>query len=68
LDIGETPVTDLTPLKNLSLTRLIFSPKNITTGLEPIRRMKSLTEVGVTLQTRMAPQKFWQLYDQGKLQ
>jgi internalin A len=67
LHIGRTPVSDLTPLKNLKLTRLIFSPKSIRVGLESIRTMKTLIEVGTTLDARMPPAQFWQLYDQKRL-
>jgi internalin A len=67
LHIGGTKVKDLSPLKGLPLTRLIFSPKNITVGLETIRKMKTLTEIGTTLETRMPPKQFWQLYDQQRL-
>ena len=66
LHIGGTKVTDLTPLKGLKLTRLIFTPKNITAGLETIRNMKTVTELGTSLESRMPPKQFWQLYDQQK--
>lgn len=67
LHIGGTRVRDLTPLKDLRLTRLIFSPKAINAGLEAIRHMNTLTELGTTLETRMPPKQFWELYDQGGL-
>lgn len=63
LHIGEAPVHDLTPLKGLRLERLIFSPASILTGLEYIREMKTLAEVGTTLETMMPPEQFWQMYD-----
>ncbi len=62
---GETPVTDLSPLKDLVLTRLIFPPNNITKGLDEIKKMASLSEVGVTLEQKMWPTDFWQAYDAG---
>lgn len=67
LHIGETPVSDLTLLRELRLTRLIFTPSKITKGLDVARNMKSLTEIGTTLETKMAPAQFWSLYDQGKM-
>lgn len=67
LHIGGTKVSDLTPLKGLRLTRLIFTPKAISAGLEAIRNMDTLIELGTTLDTRMPPKQFWQLYDQGGL-
>ena len=68
LHIGETAVSDLTPLKGLALERLIFNPENIKNGLEIIQNMPTLTELGVTLETRMPPAEFWAMLDQGKVQ
>ena len=62
---GETPVTDLSPLKDLVLTRLIFPPNNIKKGLEDIKKMASITELGVTLEQKMWPTDFWQAFDAG---
>lgn len=66
LHIGQTYVTDVTPLRSLRLERLIFSPENISQGLDTLRNMKSLTEVGTTLETRMPPEQFWIRYDRTK--
>jgi internalin A len=63
LHIGETPVNDLTPLKGLGLERLIFSPASIRIGLDDIRKMQSLSQLGITLEAMMPPEQFWQLYD-----
>ena len=63
LHIGETPVNDLTPLKGLGLERLIFSPASIRTGLDDIRKMQSLSQLGITLEAMMPPEQFWQMYD-----
>jgi internalin A len=67
LHIGDTLVTNLAPLKGLVLERLIFNPENIKNGLEFIRNMPTLTELGVTLETRMPPAEFWAMVDQGKV-
>ncbi len=71
LHIGETPVTDLTPLVQLPLTRLVFSPSRIEKGLEHVRRMPTLRELGVAFdderQELMPPAQFWQAYDAGEL-
>jgi internalin A len=67
LHIGETPVTDLTPLQGLALTRLIFTPSRIRKGLEVVRDMQSLEELGTTFENRMPPEVFWHLYDTGGL-
>lgn len=67
LHVGRTDVRDLTPLRGLKLNRLIFSPAKIASGLELVREMKTLTEIGTTLENRMPPKQFWQLYDQGRI-
>ncbi len=64
--LNETPVSDLTPLKGLSLKRLIFTPGRITKGLEIIREMKSIREIGPSFENRMNPSQFWNLYSEGK--
>ncbi|MCA9114266.1 MAG: hypothetical protein KDA79_04220 [Planctomycetaceae bacterium] len=69
LNIAGTAVTDLTPLAGLPLTRLILTPSRITTGLEVVRRMQTLTELDVTFRepSRLSPREFWQQYDAGTL-
>jgi internalin A len=67
LHIAETFVNDLMPIKNLNLTRLIYTPKNITTGNQIPKEMKSLRELGTTFENRMSPEVFWKLYEEGKL-
>ena len=67
LHIGQTPVLDLTPLAETELTRLIFTPARITKGLEIVRNMASIREIGTTLEKRMRPKEFWGLYDKGNL-
>lgn len=62
LHLGDTPVQDLAPLTGLELTRLIFDPARITNGLEAARNLRSLTELGVTLENRMAPAQFWEQF------
>ena len=66
LHIGQTPVSDLTPLRHLKLERLVFTPKNIKKGLDDIRNMKSLTEIGTTLEMIMPANEFWSRLDQRK--
>ena len=68
LHIGETPVHDLTLISRLRLTRLIFTPKRIKSGIHLVRKMDTLRELGTTFENRMAPSRFWQLYDQGHLE
>lgn len=66
LHISRTPVSDLTPLKALKLERLVFTPGTIKNGLEVVRNMKSLIEVGSTLDVLMPPEEFWLRYDGNK--
>ncbi|MEX2215348.1 MAG: hypothetical protein WD768_14545 [Phycisphaeraceae bacterium] len=66
LHIGNTNITDLRPLERMNLTRLIFDPAKIEHGIELIRDMPGLQEIGTTLDTRMSPREFWQRYDAGE--
>lgn len=66
LHIAETPVTDLTPLEGLELVRLIFSPGRIRKGIGIARRMRSLRELGTSLENRVPPSTFWEMYDKGE--
>lgn len=71
LHIGGTEVTDLTPLGSLRLTRLVFTPGKIKAGLDVVRQMTSLQELGTrfddTADDKMPPATFWELYDKGEL-
>ncbi len=67
LHIGETAVCDVSPLKGLRLERLILTPANIKSGLPLVRHMKTIKEIGTTLENRMSPELFWELHDQGNL-
>ncbi|QDT37398.1 leucine-rich repeat domain-containing protein [Stratiformator vulcanicus] len=64
LNIAGTKVSDLTPLEGLPLERLIFSPTEIAKGLDTIRSMKSLREIGDSFQTRLPPEQFWMQFDE----
>lgn len=73
LHIAETAVTDLTPLQSMNgLTRLIFTPNRIKTGIEYARRMPSIQEIDTAFGTpgddnkMFPPNVFWQMYDEGK--
>jgi hypothetical protein len=70
LHIGETPVTDLTPLGTLPLQRLVFTPGGIVTGIDVIRKMPSLQQVGTEfadeVNTVVPAPVFWQKYDAGE--
>ncbi|MBW3539525.1 MAG: hypothetical protein KY476_04580 [Planctomycetes bacterium] len=66
LNIAGTFVTDLTPLDGLGLERLIFTPSRITQGLDVIRSMPTLTELGPSFEERSAPAEFWRRYAAGE--
>jgi len=67
LNIAGSQITDLTPLKGLRLQRLVFTPERIRTGMEIVRNMASLTELGTSFETRMGPADFWKRLDAGSL-
>ena len=65
IHIAETRVEDLTPIAGLQLTRLLFTPSRIKEGLELIRLMPTLKEMGDSFDSRMHPIQFWEKYDAG---
>ncbi len=73
LHIAETEVTDLAPLEWMDgLTRLIFTPNRVKTGIEYARQMSSIREIGTAFGMpgdegkTFSPDVFWQMYDEGK--
>ena len=75
LHIARSQVTDLTPLRWLRLERLVFTPSRIKTGLDIVRNMPTLREIGTAFgesdwgmeDRMMPPDEFWALYDAGKI-
>jgi hypothetical protein len=63
LHIGGTQVADLSPVSGTKLKRLIFTPARISNGLEIVRAMASMEELGTTFDGRMPPEQFWAIYD-----
>ncbi len=60
-----TLITDLAPLAGMKLKKLTFTPNPELKGLQSIRQMDSLAEIG-TGQDKMLPSsEFWKQYDQG---
>jgi hypothetical protein len=59
-------VSDLSPLEGMDLTTILFTPKNITKGLDVIRQMKSLKTIGPTVEKQFPPAEFWKKYDAGE--
>jgi Leucine-rich repeat (LRR) protein len=68
LNIADSAITDLSPLDGLQLQRLVFTPERIRNGLDIVRGMSSLTELGTSFETRMPPADFWKRVDSGTLQ
>jgi hypothetical protein len=69
LTIHNTRISDLSPLKGMPLIRLLFTPKNIRKGIEAIREMKTLTEIGIEIDRDKdcwPASEFWKKYDAGK--
>lgn len=62
LHIGDTPVIDLMPLEVMKLQRLIFTPSKIAKGVDGLKKMHSLQEIGTTFENRMPPGQFWAIY------
>jgi hypothetical protein len=62
LHISNTPVKDLTPIRDINLRRLIFLPENITNGIDIVRTKTSLREIGTTFDNRCSPEEFWKNY------
>ena len=65
LNVADTEVTDLRPLRHLQLERLILTPERITAGFEVIRSMSSLVQIQPEVETEMSAQEFWKRYDLG---
>ena len=66
LRCNNTRVSDLSPLEGMNLTRMFFTPRNITKGLDVIRRMKSLKTLGPSCDKQFPPDEFWKRWDAGK--
>ncbi|MFH1918655.1 MAG: leucine-rich repeat domain-containing protein [Planctomycetota bacterium] len=74
LHIARSEVTDLAPLEWLQLERFVFTPGNIQAGIEHVRNMRSLRQIGTSFGEEsegresdvVPPGEFWELYDAGK--
>ena len=66
LHIGETLVDDLTPLAGVNLTRLVFTPSRIKRGMNVVRSLYGLREIGTvfddTGRDLTSPEAFWAKY------
>jgi len=64
LNIENTRVADLSPLRGLKLQSLMLTPQHITQGTEAVREMKSLTMIGRGVSWEPLDM-FWKKYDAG---
>ncbi|HAW31508.1 MAG TPA: hypothetical protein DCY03_25945 [Planctomycetaceae bacterium] len=67
LNLANSAVTDLTPLKGMPLQRLIFTPANITKGMDVIRDNPSIQGLGASFDTVKAAEEFWKEYDAAQM-
>ncbi len=60
-------VTDLFPLRGLQLNSIFFTPKNISSGIDALREMKSLRTITFASgRPGVSPSEFWPRYDAGE--
>ena len=64
--LNETHVTDLKPLETMQLDLFRLTPKNITTGMDVIRQMKSLKTIDSSETQSWPAAEFWKRYDAGE--
>lgn len=60
-----TLVSDLTPLAGMKLKRISFSPSPGLKGVEILRQMDSLTDLGTFYDKMLPKDVFWKSYDDG---
>jgi serine/threonine protein kinase len=62
------PASDLSPLDGMKLTTIYFTPRNITKGLDVIRRMDSMQTIGLGWHKALfRPFDFWKNYAAGEI-
>jgi len=61
-----TRVSDLGPLEGMKLEQFIFPAKNIKKGIEGMRQMKSIRQIGHHQDHLLKPEEFWRKYDAGE--
>ena len=66
LQIHRSDVRCLSPLDGMKLEHLLFTPSNVTNGLEIIRNMESIRKIGPGGFHQMPPDEFWRRYDAGE--
>jgi Leucine-rich repeat (LRR) protein len=66
LSVYATGVTDLTPLQGMPLEEIRLTPKNITKGVDILRKLNSLKTVGTDAHQSWPAAEFWARYDKGE--
>ena len=66
LTIYDTSITDVTALKGMPLEAIRLTPKNITRGLDILRDMQSIKNIGITWRQVWPAAEFWERYDKGE--
>jgi serine/threonine protein kinase/Leucine-rich repeat (LRR) protein len=61
----QTLITDLSPLAGMKLKKLTFTPNPGLKGLQAIRQMDSLAEIGTAQDKMISSSEFWKKYDAG---
>jgi hypothetical protein len=59
----ETLITDLSPLAGMKLKKFSFTPSRELKGLQAIRKMDSLVEIGIAHDKLLPSKTFWKKYD-----
>jgi hypothetical protein len=65
LNLWTEGVRDLTPLEGMSLVEVFLVPRNITKGMDVLRRLKMLKTIHDG-KTAFPPDEFWTKYDAGE--
>jgi serine/threonine protein kinase len=66
LGMNSSGVQDLTPLAGMPLERIVITYEKITHGLETLRALKSLKQIGMTGIGDLPAAEFWRRYDAGE--
>jgi hypothetical protein len=60
-----TLITDLSPRAGMELKKLTFTPNPKLKGLQVVRQMNSLVQIGTAQETMIPSKEFWKQYDEG---
>lgn len=66
LAFDQAKVSDLSPLQGMALEGIFFTFADISNGMDAIRRMQSLAEIGTSGGKAWSAADFWKKYDAGE--